>query len=110
MTGCRVCFKFVFSNVGFALSLFLDYLTMATIFAVYNSQGCIGRCDAKCHEAERPECDCICGGLYHGKSGIQACNDRHVLTDDQIFENCKALGIEGVLRIVRPDIQMELFA
>jgi hypothetical protein len=25
------------------------------------------RCDATCHNAEKPECTCICGGRYHGK-------------------------------------------
>lgn len=31
--------------------------------------GAIGerRCDAKCYEAECVECDCICGGVNHGK-------------------------------------------
>lgn len=23
-------------------------------------------CDAKCHNAEHPECNCVCGGRYHG--------------------------------------------
>ena len=34
---------------------------MATIIKVGN-----GRCDARCHEAKKPECDCVCGGRYHG--------------------------------------------
>jgi hypothetical protein len=24
------------------------------------------RCDAKCHNATHPECDCICAGVLHG--------------------------------------------
>lgn len=44
---------------------------MATCIAVYNSEGCVGRCDANCHDATEPECDCICGGMNHGK-GRQA--------------------------------------
>jgi hypothetical protein len=39
---------------------------MTTVLAVYNGEGCVGRCDARCHEARTPECDCICGGRYHG--------------------------------------------
>lgn len=39
---------------------------MTTVLAVYNSEGCVGRCDAKCHEATTRECDCICGGRNHG--------------------------------------------
>lgn len=29
-----------------------------------------GRCDAKCHNAKRPSCHCLCNGLYHGASRI----------------------------------------
>ncbi len=39
---------------------------MTTAIAVYNSEGCVGRCDARCHYATSPECDCICGGRLHG--------------------------------------------
>ena len=39
---------------------------MTTVLAVYNGEGCVGRCDAKCHEATTRECDCICGGRNHG--------------------------------------------
>lgn len=43
---------------------------MPTLIAVYNSEGCVGRCDAKCYEASEPDCECICGGANHGK-GLQ---------------------------------------
>lgn len=39
---------------------------MATLMSWHNSDGCKGRCDAKCHNATQPECDCMCGGAYHG--------------------------------------------
>lgn len=39
---------------------------MVTLIAAYNSDGCIGRCDAKCYNAENPACDCICRGMNHG--------------------------------------------
>jgi hypothetical protein len=39
---------------------------MSTLISAYNSDGCIGRCDAKCYDAKKPECDCICGGKNHG--------------------------------------------
>jgi hypothetical protein len=39
---------------------------MATLIQWGNSEGIKGRCDAKCHNAKRPECECICGGRYHG--------------------------------------------
>lgn len=45
---------------------------MTTLIAVYNSEGCVGRCDAKCYEAVHPDCDCICGGRNHGAGLKQA--------------------------------------
>lgn len=47
---------------------------MTTLIAAYNSEGCIGRCDAKCYNATHPKCDCICGGRNHG-AGIQKATD-----------------------------------
>ena len=41
---------------------------MTTIMAIGNSEG-TRRCDERCHGAQHPECDCICGGRYHGKGG-----------------------------------------
>lgn len=43
-----------------------------TLIAAYNSEGCIGRCDAKCYEATGPECNCICGGMNHGAGYTKA--------------------------------------
>ncbi len=45
---------------------------MTTAIAVFNSEGCLGRCDAKCHNATAPDCDCICGGRLHGVGADRA--------------------------------------
>lgn len=45
---------------------------MTTAIAVYNSDGCVGRCDARCHEAASTSCDCICGGRLHGVGAKRA--------------------------------------
>lgn len=39
---------------------------MTTIMSVGNSEGSRS-CDASCHNATGPDCDCICRGRYHGK-------------------------------------------
>ena len=39
---------------------------MVALIAVYNSEGCVGRCDARCYDAAHADCDCICGGKNHG--------------------------------------------
>lgn len=36
------------------------------LIEVRNSEGIVGRCDAKCYEAKHPGCTCICGGANHG--------------------------------------------
>lgn len=45
---------------------------MTTAIAVYDSDGCVGRCDARCHEATSDACRCICGGALHGAGGAAA--------------------------------------
>jgi hypothetical protein len=37
-----------------------------TLIAVYNNDGCVGRCDERCYGATHPDCDCVCGGKNHG--------------------------------------------
>ncbi len=43
---------------------------MTTLMQWSNSDGIKGRCDAKCHTADEPDCVCMCGGRYHGKGRI----------------------------------------
>jgi hypothetical protein len=40
---------------------------MATLVSLYNSDGCIGRCDARCYNATGRKCECICDGRNHGR-------------------------------------------
>lgn len=48
---------------------------MTTIMAVGDSEG-TRRCDARCHTATHPECDCCCGGRYHGKGSSAAAQEQ----------------------------------
>lgn len=48
--------------------------------------GEVRRCDAHCHEAMNPECDCICGGVLHGaKSNTVELGARLSKLVDEIF-------------------------
>ncbi len=38
---------------------------------VYHSGGEASRCDANCHEAKEPACDCCCGGRLHGRGSSE---------------------------------------
>lgn len=40
---------------------------MSTLMTAENPGRWKRRCDATCHDATKPDCSCICGGMYHGK-------------------------------------------
>jgi hypothetical protein len=66
---------------------------MATLIAIYNSEGCVGRCDAKCYEATHPECDCICGGRNHGAGQQQAMDNTREMVESWIDEYAARKGL-----------------
>lgn len=80
---------------------------MTTLIAAYNSEGCIGRCDAKCYNAECVECDCICGGANHGK-GFQKAMQNTTEMAEKWIEAYKVEHPEASEFKVNP-IQLELF-
>ncbi len=41
---------------------------MTTLMSWGNSDGIKGRCDDKCHNATGLDCDCMCGGRFHGRA------------------------------------------
>lgn len=73
---------------------------MTTAIAVYSGDGqCVGRCDARCHGATSPDCDCICGGRLHGV-GIERAieqNTRHFL-GDELTDELKAFAARNGLK------------
>lgn len=64
---------------------------MTTVMTWRNSEGTKGRCDAKCHDAVSPVCNCMCGGRYHGAvlkpGGIEAAVRQY---SEEVFETAKA--------------------
>lgn len=55
---------------------------MTTLIAAYGSDGeCMGRCDANCHNATGPDCNCICGGMNHGVGVQQAIQNTQEYTE-----------------------------
>ena len=59
-------------------------IDMTTLITVSNSSGVVGRCDAKCHDAAHPKCDCICGGANHGVGLNQAKTNTRGMALDQV--------------------------
>jgi hypothetical protein len=60
------------------------------------------RCDAKCHTATSPDCDCICGGRYHGAGSSDVAQER--LTTDWLGEDWR----EEFGQYVKADLQQTL--
>jgi hypothetical protein len=67
---------------------------MSTLIASGSSGKLRRACNAKCYNAKRPECDCMCGGVNHGVGEIQA------------RQNCRVMGVAWIQRATRlPYIQ-----
>lgn len=69
---------------------------MTTLIAVYDSGGCVGRCDAKCYEAQETQCDCICHGKNHGAGLKQATDNTRELCEDWMNEYTQAHGLQCI--------------
>ncbi len=68
---------------------------MATLISVHNSEGCVGRCDAKCHNATLPDCDCVCGGMNHGVGYARACEQTSAMARDWIEAYARRKKLEA---------------
>jgi len=66
---------------------------MSTLISVHNSDGCVGRCDAKCYDATHPHCDCICGGANHGAGYKQAADNTREMADKWVEKYIEDKGL-----------------
>ena len=77
---------------------------MTTLIAVYNSDGCVGRCDARCYDAAEPDCDCICSGRNHGAGKQQALDNTRERAESWL-EAARAAGQDITLAELAVDAQ-----
>lgn len=84
---------------------------MVTLISVYNNTGCIGRCDEKCYDAKEEKCDCVCGGMNHGKGKEQAIDNAEKHANDML-ENFRKQKVEDLaereLRGLRIETSVQL--
>jgi hypothetical protein len=66
-----------------------------TLIAVYTSEGCIGRCDAKCYAATEPHCDCICDGANHGAGLAVAVDNTRRSAEVMLEKYAGTKGLQG---------------
>jgi len=84
---------------------------MTTLISVHNSDGCVGRCDAKCYNATGPDCDCICGGRNHGAGKQRAMDNTREMAEQWIDEYAKRQGLKDYDAAVNADVyQLSLFS
>lgn len=76
---------------------------MTTLLAVYTSDGCVGRCDAKCYDAAGGECDCICGGKNHGAGRQLAMSNVREYAEKMIAEHRQRHGLESADYLVNAE-------
>jgi hypothetical protein len=79
---------------------------MVTLISYQSSGGDQGRCDAKCYEADHPDCDCICGGRNHGAGLQQAVDNTRELAQSWI-DRAKANGQDVADVQLALDVQHE---
>lgn len=83
---------------------------MATLMTWGNSEGTKGRCDAKCHTAKEPECDCMCGGRYHGKAntpgGLESAVEEY---SDEVLGEANRRALAEGFRLKVKGMQKALF-
>jgi hypothetical protein len=81
---------------------------MTTVLAVYDSDGCVGRCDAKCHHAATPDCDCICGGRNHGVGPTRAMANTRAMLVERADATLRDFAIRNGLDPATLEVQAEL--
>lgn len=80
-----------------------------TLIAVYDNDGCRGRCDARCYNAKCDHCDCICHGRNHGAGLKKAMDNTEKLAEEWIEDyNQKYPGEKLKYKVNRAKEQLSL--
>lgn len=84
---------------------------MATLIAVYTSEGCIGRCDAKCYEATFHNCNCVCGGHNHGVGLDSAASNTREQAETWLIDYARKNGLSHYCGLINTNVvdQFSLF-
>jgi hypothetical protein len=77
-----------------------------TLIEVRNSEGCVGRCDAKCYGATDERCACVCGGRNHGVGKGRAIEN----TREMVREGLCGGDPEREVKVTRLIEQLQLFS
>jgi len=82
---------------------------MSTLITQKTGSGGQLRCDAKCHDALGPDCDCICGGINHGVGAKQALKNTHERGLEFLAEGKEVHMSKEIVDSFRKETQTSLF-
>lgn len=88
---------------------------MTTLVSQRIGDGNERRCDAKCYDADGPDCTCLCGGMNHGQ-GLQAALDntaelcRGLCREELVYMRGQGFELAPELAALLDSPQGELFA
>lgn len=81
-----------------------------TLIASYDSEGrCLARCDANCHNATKPICTCVCGGMNHGVGIKKAMANTREYAEEMIKEYSEANGPGLSFKVAPEAAQLTIF-
>lgn len=89
---------------------------MATLIAVYAGRDAsgrpilVGRCDAKCYNAECPDCDCICGGRNHSRGLEKATDQTREYAEEWLQEYSHRKGLKDFSHSLGRDVRSKQLA
>ena len=80
------------------------------LIEVRNSEGLVGRCDARCYEAKHEGCTCICGGKNHGAGLDKAITQTREQAEQWIEAYAESQGLSNYEAAVSSQVyQMSIF-
>jgi len=82
---------------------------MATMIAAYDSNGCVGRCDAKCYNATCENCTCVCGGMNHGAGLQRAVQNTTEMAESWIEAYDQKMGESLNYKVLPTPVQLNMF-
>jgi hypothetical protein len=79
---------------------------VATIMSGSGKDGRQRRCTSRCHHAEGPDCDCICGGRYHGCARSIGSGEPKTIIDAELM--CQGLDPDAIDTEIKRRISQEV--
>lgn len=74
------------------------------LIEVLTPSGVVGRCDARCYNATRRGCDCVCGGKNHGKGLQRALANTREGAVEMVRKYAESKRLQGVVSVLHEEV------